>query len=126
MKMKINAVRRSRTLLLGLAMTALALVAARAQVIQTWTYSSTFNEASTAVGMGNYMWVGDNEDEILRLYLRYPTNGCAAPVHTVSVRNNLNLSPTNPECDIEASTTGYHTNGQQIIYWLCSHSNSKN
>jgi hypothetical protein len=111
----------------ALAITLIA-TASQAQLIQEWTHFSDLGESSTAVGMGNtnYMWVGDNEDESLRLYLRYPTGACPVPVHIENVRSNLSLSLSNPEADIEASTLAYDTNGAPLIFWLGSHSNSRN
>ncbi len=70
----------------------------------------------------NYMFVVDNEHETLRLFARYP-GSCVDPVYSTNMRPNLNLTSTNPEDDLESCVKAPGTNR---IYWLGSHSNSKN
>ena len=105
---------------------------ASAQLIQTWTQksiagdTSTAGESSAAIGMdANYMFVADNEHEKLRLFTRFPTDACPDPVYTFDARPFLNLTATNPEDDLEAAAMS-NVNGTNRIYWLGSHSNSKN
>lgn len=105
---------------------------ASGQVLQTWTQksltgdTSTAGESSAAVGMdANYMFVADNEHEKLRLFTRYPSNDCPDPVYTYDARPYLNLTSTNPEDDLE-SAVRVNVGGTNRIYWLGSHSNSKN
>lgn len=103
-----------------------------AQVLQTWTQkslagnSSTAGESSAAVGLDtNYLFVADNEHEKLRLFARYPATTCPDPVYTFDVRPFLNLTSSNPEGDFEAAAM-QDAGGTNRIYWLGSHSNSKN
>jgi uncharacterized protein len=103
-----------------------------AQVVQTWTQKSLTNDTSTAgessaaVGMdANYMFVADNEHETLRLFNRFPAGSCVDPMYSTNMRPNLNLTSTNPEDDIE-SAVKVNIGGTNRIYWLGSHSNSKN
>lgn len=107
-------------------------IPASGQILQTWTQKSlvgdslTAGESSAAVGMdANYMFIVDNEHEKLRLFACYPASTCPDPEYTFDVRPNLNLTSTNPEDDLESA---FMTNvsGTNRIYWLGSHSNSKN
>ena len=93
------------------------------QVIQEWSHSSTTAEASGAVALGDtLMFVNTNEDEVLRLYSRYPGGTCAAPVYSLDVRSNLGTSGGDP-VDLESAMK--MTEGSDLrIYWLGSMSNS--
>jgi hypothetical protein len=116
----------------GAMLIAFAAFSASAQIISTWTQhslagdSSTAGESSAAIGMDtNYMFVADNEHETLRLFTRFPASSCVDPVYSTNMRPNLNLTATNPEDDIE-SAVKVNVGGTNRIYWLGSHSNSKN
>src|SRR6185503_7934932 len=83
------------------------------------------HRSSTVVGMvGGYMFVVDNEDEVLRLYPRSPETACAAPIVSYDMRPQLNPTTSNQEADVEAAVKTTDANGTRI-YWLGSHSNSK-
>lgn len=104
---------------------------ARAQILNQWTQlsltgdASTHGESSAAIGMDdNYMFVGDNEHEVLRLFARYPTTSCPAPVYSFDASNYLSVASPNPEVDIESAVKA-DVQGTSVIYWLGSHSNSK-
>src|SRR5258705_4742311 len=77
--------------------------------------------ASTAVAVdANLMFVGDDEDQVLRLYYRRLDG---PPIYTKDVTPNLGLTDISPagqirEVDIEAST---HIGNR--IYWMGSHGN---
>jgi hypothetical protein len=95
-------------------------ISASSPILQQWTHESDFGESSAAVALDtNYMFVADNEDEFLRLYLRQPGGSCAEPVYTFNARPLLGLDSDNPEVDLEAAVKG----GARI-YWLGSHSHS--
>jgi hypothetical protein len=72
----------------------------------------------------NYMFVGDNEHEVLRLFARHPATSCVAPVYSYDASGFLALSSSNPEVDIESAVKGV-VEGETLIFWLGSHSNSK-
>ena len=79
------------------------------------------SDASTAIAIdSNYMFVGDDEDQGLRLYDR---NNSGLPLNTFDFTASLGLTDISGgiprEVDIEASAQ----NGSRI-YWLGSHSNS--
>jgi len=79
------------------------------------------SDASTALAIdGDYMFVGDDEDQTLRLYDR---NASGLPVASFDVTSDLALTDINGgvprEVDIEASARTDST-----IYWLGSHSNA--
>lgn len=77
------------------------------------------SDASTAQGVdANYMFVGDDENQGLRLYNR---QNSGLPAYSVDYSVLLNITPTNPEVDIEGSVRIGNR-----IYWLGSHSNSAN
>ncbi|MGB4848927.1 MAG: autotransporter-associated beta strand repeat-containing protein, partial [Saprospiraceae bacterium] len=77
------------------------------------------SDASTAQGVGtDYMLVGDDENQALRLYNRFNSG---LPVNGFDYSVSLGISPTNPEVDIEGSAEVGNR-----IYWLGSHSNSAN
>lgn len=73
----------------------------------------------------NWMFVADNEHEVLRLFARYPSSSCVDPVYSTNLHSLLNLISANPEMDIEAAVK-VNSGGTNRIYWLGSHSNSKN
>jgi len=74
------------------------------------------SDASTAVDVGGgYILVGDDEDQVLRLFDR---DDSGLSIAGFDFSTSLGLSPNN-EVDIEASTRSGNT-----IYWLGSHSNS--
>ncbi len=113
-----------------LVVTLLAAIPGSAQIIQEWTQkslsgdSSTPGETSAAVGMDpNYMFAVDNEHEKLRLFARFPGTSCPNPVYTFDVRSSLSL-PDSREVDMEAMLLA-NVGGTNRIYWLGSHSNSK-
>ena len=98
------------------------------QVVREWTHRSTATrnpgEASAAAGLGaDYMVVAENENEVLRLYRRFPTNDCAPPEYEFNARPFLGL-PGKREVDIEAAVLAVRGETRRI-YWLGSHSNSK-
>ena len=100
-------------------------ISSPAQVLQQWSHQAAIGEASAAVAMGgNYMFVADNEDEVLRLYDRVPTNACAAPAYAFDARPYLTPATSSPEADLEAAVKVTDASGTRI-YWLGSHSNSK-
>jgi hypothetical protein len=95
-----------------------------AQVLKEWTYQSP-SESSAVVQMGaNYMFVADNEHEVLRLFEQHPTAQCGLPVYSFNARPYLNLSSSNPEVDLEAAVAVQHQ-GTRLICWLGSHGNSQ-
>ncbi len=96
-----------------------------AQVLEQWTHQAAIGEASAAVAMdANYMFVADNEDEVLRLYTRHPCSAYAAPIHAFDARPDLAPLTGNPEADLEAAVKVIDGTGARI-YWIGSHSNSK-
>ncbi|MBC8094872.1 MAG: DUF3616 domain-containing protein [Akkermansiaceae bacterium] len=96
-----------------------------AQVLEEWTYQSP-SESSAAVRMdGKYMFVAENEHEVLRLFEQRPRARCAPPVYSFDARPFLNLSSANPEVDIEAAAAIQHQ-GTKLICWLGSHGHSRN
>lgn len=73
------------------------------------------SDASAAIALdSDYMLVGDDEDETIRLYDR---NNSGLPVATFNFNGNLALSGT--EADIEGATRVGNR-----LYWIGSHSNS--
>ncbi len=79
------------------------------------------SDASTAIAVdADYMFVGDDEDQGLRLYSR---NNSGLPLAVFDFTANLGLTDPNSmtprEVDIEASAQSGNR-----IYWLGSHSNS--
>ena len=97
-----------------------------AQVLQQWTQQAVFGDASAAVAVSDtLMFVAINEDEVLRLYRRYPGSACGAAVDSLNVRPNLGFAVSNPGADLEAAVKLTDGNGARI-YWLGSHSNAKN
>jgi hypothetical protein len=62
------------------------------------------------------MFVADNEDEILRLYPRFPTTSCAGPAYSFNARPYLALSSSNPEADPRPGCVD-DANGTRL-YWL--------
>ena len=75
------------------------------------------SDASTAQAIdANYMFVGDDQNQVLRLYNRL-NSGLQVSGNDYST--SLGISMTNPEVDIEGSVKV----GSRI-YWLGSHSNS--
>ncbi|WZI66393.1 MAG: ExeM/NucH family extracellular endonuclease [Gloeotrichia echinulata IR180] len=74
------------------------------------------SDASTAIAIdSNYLLVGDDEDQTIRLYDR---NNSGLPLASFDFTSSLGLSGST-EVDIEASTKVGNT-----IYWMGSHSNS--
>ena len=111
--------------LAGAGSLALSPASGHAQVLQQWSHQAVFGDASAVVAMDDtLMFVADNEDEVLRLYLRYPGSACAAAVYSLDARPNLGTSQTNPEVDLEAAVKLTDGPGTRI-YWLGSHSNSR-
>jgi hypothetical protein len=79
-------------------------------------YAGT-SDASTVIGIdANYMIVGDDEDQALRIYDR---NQSGLPIASFDFSNDLALSTNNREVDIESSVRVGNR-----IYWLGSHTNS--
>ena len=112
--------------LAGAGLPVLTPVPGHAQVLQQWTHQAVFGDASAAVAMDDsLMFVANNEDEILRLYARYPGRACSTAVYALDVRPNLNPSSSNPQADLEAAVKLTNGDGTRI-YWLGSHSNAKN
>lgn len=83
-------------------------------------YHTGTSDASAAVAVdAHYMFIGDDENQLLRLYFRR-TSGL--PVYSFDPGPYLKLTdPKHPEVDIEAAARV----GDRI-YWLGSHSNSAN
>lgn len=74
------------------------------------------SDASTAQPIDNdYMFVGDDQDQELRLYHQHHSG---LPIYGNDFSTSLNISMSNPQMDIEASVK---VNNR--IYWLASHSN---
>jgi len=72
-------------------------------------------DASTAVDIGaTYMWVADDEDQVLRLYDRQNSGW---RVKGLNFNTSLGLSPGD-EADLEASAKSGNT-----VYWMGSHGN---
>ena len=87
----------------------------------TSRYYTGTSDASTAIDVGGgYMVVGDDENNVLRIYSRTDSG---APVATFDFTSSLNLTrdSANPEIDIEAAARV----GSRI-YWTGSQSNNKN
>ncbi|MFZ4543686.1 MAG: hypothetical protein ACOYOA_06525 [Saprospiraceae bacterium] len=75
------------------------------------------SDASTAIGIdANYMFVGDDEDQALRLYDR---QNSGLPVSAFDFTSQLGMSTSNIEVDIESSMRMGNR-----IYWMGSHTNS--
>lgn len=83
----------------------------------TTRFHAGSSDASTAIVLdANYMLVGDDENQALRLYHR---QNSGLPINSFDFTNQLALGSTNVEVDIESS--------MQIgnrIYWMGSHTNS--
>lgn len=112
----------------GVLVGALVLVAgaacSHAQVIQTWTNSAAFGDASGAAAVGDtLMFVNTNEDEVLRLYSRYPGSACRAAIYSLNVRTSLAPTGSDLTADLEACVKLVDASGTRI-YWLGSHGNS--
>jgi len=74
-------------------------------------------DASTAQAIDDdYMMVGDDQNQVLRLYNRHNSG---LPVKGFDYSSSLGISMTNPEVDIEGSLKSGNR-----IYWLGSHSNA--
>src|SRR5262245_46426653 len=126
--------RRSRTLgtlpawmwLVGSVLAAACAHTAQAQVLQLWSHQAAFGDASGAVAMGDtLMFVCNNEDEILRLYARYPVPSCASAVYSLNVRPNLGATGSDLTADLESAVKLIDANGTRI-YWLGGLDNTKN
>lgn len=93
------------------------------QVIHEWSHSAAIGDASGAVPVGDtLMFVNINEDDVLRLYSRYPGSACTAPIYSLDVKSDLKTSSGDP-ADLESAVK--MTEGSDLrIYWLGSMSNS--
>ncbi len=80
--------------------------------------TGTSDASTTQTVDANYMLVGDDENQGLRLYNR---QNSGLPVNSTDYSTQLGVTPTNPEVDIEGSVQVGNR-----IYWLGSHSNSAN
>jgi flagellar hook capping protein FlgD len=111
-------------LLAGAGLSLLAPAGAHAQVIHEYTYSAPHGDASGAVAMGDsLMFVNNNEDSVLRLYLRYPGLACDTVVYSINVKASLAFSGSDTTADLEAMVKMADSSGVRI-YWLGSMSNS--
>ena len=101
-------------------------VPVRAQVLQLWSHQAAFGDASAAVAMGDsLMFVCNNEDEVLGLYLRFPGTSCSAAVYSLDVRSSLGTSGSDRSVDLESAVKRSDGNGTRV-YWLGGLGNSKN
>src|SRR5262245_5945165 len=77
---------------------------ARGQVLQLWSHQAVFGDASGAVAMGDtLMFVNNNEDEILRLYSRYPATSCTSAIYSFDARPNLGATGSDLTADLESA-----------------------
>ncbi len=98
----------------------------RAQIVQSWSHSAPFGDASGAVAVGDtLMFVNNNEDAVLRLYARYPTVACPAAIYSLNVQPGLGLTGTDLTVDLESAVKLEDDNGTRI-FWLGSLGNSAN
>lgn len=82
----------------------------------TTRFHTGASDASTAIAIdANYMFVGNDEDQTIRLYDR---NDSGLPLTSFDFTSSLGLQGSS-EVDIEASTRISNT-----IYWLGSHANN--
>lgn len=117
--------RRAAGLVLA-SLAALVSDGSHAQVLQSWSHSAPFGDASGAVAVDdNLMFVNNNEDAVLRLYVRYPNTACRAPIYSLNVKSNLNFTGSDPTADLESAVKLVDANGTRI-YWLGSLGNSTN
>jgi hypothetical protein len=108
----------------GACLSALAPGGARAQVIHEYTHSSPHGDASGAVAMGDsLMFINNNEDSVLRLYVRYPSAACDTVLYSINVKTSLAFSGSDTTADLEAIVKMADSSGVRI-YWLGSMSNS--
>lgn len=83
----------------------------------TTRFHAGSSDASTAIGIdANYMLVGDDENQALRLYHR---QNSGLPINSFDFTTNLALTQSSVEVDIESSVKVGNR-----IYWLGSHNNS--
>jgi len=116
--------RPSRCRLTAVCLSGLLSGLAHAQVLQEWSHSAPFGDASGAVAMGDtLMFVNNNEDAVLRLYSRYPVGGCMAPLYSLNVQPSLGFTGGDLTADLESAVRLVDGNGTRI-YWLGSLGNS--
>ena len=118
---------RRRSLASGLVAASFGLLVpltSNAQILQLWSHSSPHGDASGAVALGDtLMLVVNNEDQILRLYSRYPGTACPAPVYTLDVAPSLALTGSDLTADLESCAARVDANGT-TVFWLGSLGNS--
>ena len=95
-----------------------------AQIVQLWSHNAPRGDASGAVAVGDtLMFVNNNEDQILRLYSRYPSTACRSAIYSVNVQSSLAFTGGDNTADLESAAALTDTTGT-TIFWLGSMSNS--